>query len=248
MANDSFFDNLYQTPTWLEKKLSRRHLLKSAAGATAMVGLSSLTSAASSHSHNGFKQTLATDPWMTLNAVFDHILPASASGPSAQDIQATFYLYQLVHQQPTPEDEIAFIYQGVGWLNGFTQNQYQKNFIALTKDEKDNTFTAISRSQAGDNWLNMMILNLYEAMLAPPSYGGNPDGIGWKWIAHQAGFPLPEAGQRYYELPERSRVSGQTARIIKSVDVLANQPSVTAMNNDVYKTLIQDHKKGKTKA
>jgi gluconate 2-dehydrogenase gamma chain len=43
-------------------------------------------------------------------------------------------------------------------------------------------------------------------MLSPASYGGNPDGIGWQWLEHQAGFPLPEKGQRYFELPTRARI------------------------------------------
>ena len=37
-------------------------------------------------------------------------------------------------------------------------------------------------------------------MLAPPIYGGNPNGIGWQWLKHKPGFPLPEQGKRYYEL------------------------------------------------
>jgi gluconate 2-dehydrogenase gamma chain len=40
-------------------------------------------------------------------------------------------------------------------------------------------------------------------MLSPPAYGGNPNGIGWQWLNHQPGFPLPEKGGRYYEIPSR---------------------------------------------
>ena len=44
-------------------------------------------------------------------------------------------------------------------------------------------------------------------MLTPPSYGGNPNGIGWQWLEHQAGFPLPPAGKRYYELPGQQAIT-----------------------------------------
>lgn len=65
----------------------------------------------------------------------------------------------------------------------------------------------ISASRAGNNWLNTLINYLYEAMLSPPSYGGNPNGIGWTWLEHQAGFPLPPAGKRYFELPGAHQIS-----------------------------------------
>ncbi|MEW6989854.1 gluconate 2-dehydrogenase subunit 3 family protein [Colwelliaceae bacterium 6441] len=220
---DSFFDKNYQTPDWLNKKLSRRHILKSAAGATAIASVSPLVFGGSINNLAAFESALTQLEWQTLDAVFDHIFPASDSGPSAKDIQATFYLYQLVKEQPTSQDEIDFIYRGVGWLNSYTQSKQQQNFIALTSEEKEITLKAISRSEAGQNWLNMMILNLYEAMLSPPSYGGNPDGIGWKWLSHQAGFPLPQAGKRFYELPARSQVTPTSAQVIKSIDLFAKQ-------------------------
>ncbi len=228
----SFFDpsvkSRYQTPSWLAKKLSRRHMLKSAAGATAMASVSSLAFMPSENAQSAFNAALNETVWQTLDAVFSHLLPASDSGPSAQDIQATFYLYQLVHQQPTAEDEIDFIYKGIGWLNGYTQSKQQKNFVELDFETKEVMLRAISRSTAGENWINMMLLNLYEAMLSPPAYGGNPNGIGWQWLNHRAGFPLPKAGQRYFELPTRSQAPqqtlSQTGQLIQSTDLLARKP------------------------
>jgi gluconate 2-dehydrogenase gamma chain len=85
----------------------------------------------------------------------------------------------------------------------------------------------ISRSTAGENWLNNLLGYIFEAMLSPPIYGGNPEGTGWKWLEHQAGFPLPKAGQRYYELPKRSTVRNVNAStIIQSKDLLAQAPSL----------------------
>lgn len=220
---ESFFDEQYQTPRWLTKKLSRRNALKSAAGVSALVSVQSTAWAFSADTQNQFEQSVKSDiRWQTLDAVFDHIFPKSSSGPSAQELQATFYLYLLVHEQPTEQDEIDFVFRGIGWLNSYTNNKLQANFIDLTAEQKELMLKGISRSQAGRNWLNMMILNLYEAMLSPPSYGGNPNGVGWKWLKHQAGFPLPESGQRYFELPQRSQVSKKAFQKIQSVDLLAH--------------------------
>ncbi len=198
-----FFNRNYQTPGWLKEKLSRRHLLKSAAGATAVLSLNKFSFAATQPS---FSSALAKDPWLSLDAVLMHLLPKSATGPSAKDIRASHYLYNIVYQQPTSKAEIEFIFQGVDWLNGYSQSQKQLNFTQLPVADKETILRAISGSVAGENWLSMLIGYIFEAMLAPPAYGGNPNGIGWQWLQHQAGFPLPQDGQRYYELPPRSTI------------------------------------------
>jgi len=208
---DSFFSENYTSPSWLKKKISRRGMLKSAAGISAVGALHHTP--ISAKTINAFEHDITQETWATLDAVLLHLLPASATGPSAKDIQATLYLYNLVHQQPTAQDEIDFIYKGVGWLNGYTKKHQLKPFFDLNQEEKESTLRAISRSRAGENWLSMLLSNIFEAMLAPPSYGGNPNGIGWKWLAHQPGFPLPPEGKRYYELPKRSKVKAQNIAI-----------------------------------
>ncbi|UUO23921.1 gluconate 2-dehydrogenase subunit 3 family protein [Colwellia sp. M166] len=222
----SFFDKNFSTPQWLQKKLSRRNALKSAAGAT-MVAAMPMRSWSASMS-NKLDGALKTDPWLTLDAVLAHLLPESATGPSAQEIQATQYLYNVVFQQPTEEAEIEFIYKGVGWLNGFSNSQLQKNFIALTFDEKENILRAISKSTAGENWLSNLVGYLFEAMLSPPSYGGNPNGIGWHWLEHQAGFPLPQAGKRYYELP------GKQPIVLSRTATFAKQTTTQVVSHQQY--------------
>lgn len=219
---DTFFDPSYKTPKWLDDKLSRRQLLKSAAGTSALAILP--FSQLSFAQQKNIEATLNAEPWLTLDAVLNHLLPVSEQGVSAKDIQATYYLYQLVHQQPTTADEIEFIYKGVGWLNGYSQKKTDEMFISLKQSEKETMLRDISRSTAGDNWIAMLISNIYEAMLSPPSYGGNPNGVGWKWLEHQAGFPLPQDGDRYFELPNRSQVSKKSNHtVIESHDLLARK-------------------------
>ncbi|WP_448546996.1 gluconate 2-dehydrogenase subunit 3 family protein [Thalassotalea fusca] len=208
---ESFFSENYTPPTWLKKKLSRRGMLKSAAGISAVGALHHTPISAKTSS--AFERDITQETWATLDAVLLHLLPVSKTGPSAQDIQATLYLYNLVHQQPTAQDEIDFIYKGVGWLNGYTKKHLSRAFTALNQEEKETTLRSIGRSRAGENWLSMLISNLFEAMLAPPSYGGNPNGVGWQWLAHQPGFPLPPEGKRYYELPKRSKVKAQNIAV-----------------------------------
>jgi len=207
----SFFDDNFQIPKFIKEKQAqqtRRHFLKSAAGVGALSSLSALSlNAKTQTSINDLLKTLIkTDPWLTLDATLEQLLPSSATGPSASEIRATAYLYQVMTVQPTEQDEKEFILKGVGWLNGYANSEKSANFVQLSFSDKEQLLRGISQSTAGRNWLNTLLGYIFQAMLAPESYGGNPDGIGYQWLEHQAGFPLPEEGQRYFELPTRARI------------------------------------------
>lgn len=205
LSIQSFFDKNYQTPDFLEKKQqSRRNLLKSAAGIGAVSALAPFS--LSAKQQESLVQLIKTEPWKTLDATLNQLLPESATGPSAADIKATAYLYQVMTVQPTEQDEKEFILKGVGWLNSFAQSEKNNTFAKLTFDEKEQLLQGISQSRAGRNWLNTLLSYILQAMLSPPAYGGNPKGVGWQWLEHKAGFPLPEKGQRYFELPARANI------------------------------------------
>jgi len=230
----SFFDKNYQTPSWLTNKLSKKNLsrrkmlkgtLKSAGGATVVAAL---PFSAWSTAPLSLPEQLKSDPWLTLDSVLNHLLPTSKTGPGAKEIQATTYLFNLVNLQPTEQDEIDFIYKGVGWLNGYSQSQLQKNFVELAVQDKETLLRGISQSRAGQNWLNTLLGYIIEATLTPPVYGGNANQIGWQWLEHQGGFPLPSEGTRFYEVPnQQSRVAvdtvGKTAKNIDVVNLVASR-------------------------
>lgn len=219
---------------------SRRRFLKSAAGATAIATLPvvSLSAKQQEDLHIQLTRLRKTDPWLTLDATLMHLLPepatSSDTSPSAKSINALDYLYQVMTVQPTEADEKEFILKGVGWLNGFSQSQLGKPFVELSTTQKETILRGISNSTAGSNWLSTLLAYLFEAMLTPPVYGGNPDGIGWQWLEHQGGFPLPKVGQRYFELPPRGKAKNQIAiREIeseKNSNHLANIPTIKRTN------------------
>ena len=214
---NSFFDKNFKTPNFIldkEKKqqqLNRRGFLKSAAGIAAISALPSFHLTAKDI--DNLAMLSKSDPWLTLNATLNHLLPKSSSPSidtnqidiSAQSINALAYLHQIMTVQPTAQDEKDFILKGVGWLNGYAKDEKGKSFVELKINDKEQLLRAISKSRAGGNWLNTLIGYIFQAMLAPPSYGGNTNGVGWQWLEHQAGFPLPEKGQRYFELPTRAK-------------------------------------------
>jgi len=67
--------------------------------------------------------------------------------------------------------------------------------------QQDELLREIARSDAGENWLSTLLTYIFEALLTAPAYGGNPGGVGWKWLEYVPGFPLPDADTLHTRLP-----------------------------------------------
>lgn len=140
------------------------------------------------------------DPWLTLAAVQEQMFPAGNDVPGATDIQAIVYLRNTLENPAADGEDREFIFKGVGWLNDLTQETSGKPFIGLDEAQRETMLRQIEQSEAGQNWLSLLLTYLFEALLADPVYGGNPDGIGWKWLGHQPGFPRPPVDKTWYRL------------------------------------------------
>lgn len=142
----------------------------------------------------------AKEPWRTLAAVQEHLFPATGEAPGASQIQALQYLKNVIDLHGIEESEKAFIQNGVQWLNGIARDLYSAGFIELATAEKEKTLRKVALSRAGENWIATLLTYIIEALLTSPAYGGNPNGVGWKWLGHQPGFPQPPANKVYYRL------------------------------------------------
>jgi gluconate 2-dehydrogenase gamma chain len=145
----------------------------------------------------------AADPWKTISAVQQHLFPASDDAPGAADIGALRYLHNAIENPDADGEDRAFIFNGVGWLNDLTQDRYQQSFAGLDEQQREIVLRQIEDSRAGRNWLSLLLTYLLEALLADPVYGGNPQGIGWRWLEHQPGYPTPPPDKMWYRLGER---------------------------------------------
>lgn len=171
--------------------LSRRRFLVQAAGGSIalLFGLPQTAKAA------------AFDPWPTLAAVLEQLLPSEPDSPGASEIRALDYLRFVVGDAKVDGEERAFILEGNRWLDELARQQHGAPFPDLAPDQKEQLLRRIAQSAAGENWLSTLLTYLFEALLTAPAYGGNPDGIGWRWLEYVPGFPLPGPGTRYMELP-----------------------------------------------
>ena len=167
----------------------RRFLIQAAGGSVALLF--------------GLRNAAATqhDPWPTLDAVMRHLLPSEPDSPGAAEIHALDYLHFVTADPLVDREERDLILQGAQWLDQLSQERYQAAFPELAAEQKEQLLRQVAKSSAGENWISTLLTYLFEALLTAPAYGGNPDGIGWRWLEYVPGFPLPVPGNRYPDLP-----------------------------------------------
>lgn len=167
----------------------RRFLITAAGGSIAMLFQPHLAGAETS------------DPWPTLEAALEHMLPSEPDSPGAREIHALDYLRFVVSDPRVDREERDFILQGSRWLDDLARQKTGQPFHSLGFDDKEQLLRQVAQSAAGENWVSTLLSYLLEALLTAPAYGGNTDGIGWRWLQYVPGFPLPGPGTRYPELP-----------------------------------------------
>jgi len=175
----------------IESESRRRFIKQLLVGSSAMMFADSVVAN---------KDQLANDRWKILSAVHMHMLPVSENEPDASSINATAYLKSILEWPGVDDSDKKFILDGVGWLNGLAEKQFNKAFDQLDTNTKEIVLRTVEKSQAGENWLSLIMLYLIEALLTDPVYGGNVNGQGWQWLEHQPGFPTPSAEKRYFNL------------------------------------------------
>ena len=190
--------------------ISRREFISILASLPAIYPLSSLAkkqaNTASSEPDSKYIAQYIKEPWLTLSEVQQHLFPQEKDAIGAKDIQALEYLHTTMNNPDFGNDEKERIQQGVTWLNDLSKQQYSKKFIQLDNDSKEKILRRIEGSGAGERWLSTLLTYLLEALLTDPVYGGNPNGVGWKWLQHQPGFPRPPENKKYFKLdPKRYR-------------------------------------------
>ena len=141
--------------------------------------------------------------WQTIAQVQNILFPAADDAPGASDIGATIYLHNAIENPLADADDKDFIFRGVGWLDGLTQDRHKRTFLQLSASQQQGIIEVIVNSRAGRNWVSTLLTYTLEALLADPVYGGNKNEAGWKWLQHQAGYPTPPADKTWHQLLQR---------------------------------------------
>ena len=184
----------------IELRQSRRGFLKTASIIPAALLLTACDAPNSTSTSSDKSSLLEQSPWNTFSAVQNQLFPKDAESPGAGDINATSYLKSVLELPGTDEADKKFIRDGVGWINDISNQMFKTSFHRLNESNKEDVLKRIASSSAGENWLSILLLYIFEALLVAPVYGGNTDKVGWQWLEHIPGFPLPPKNKRYYLL------------------------------------------------
>jgi len=126
-----------------------------------------------------------------LISVQEILFPADGNGPGAAEINAADYLVWVLSDPEKDREEVSYITNGIGWVDETAIEEYSKNYNELSQTEKEILVAKISRETWGESWLSVILSFIFEALFCDPQYVGNPDGIGWNWLEHNAGQPRP---------------------------------------------------------
>jgi gluconate 2-dehydrogenase gamma chain len=138
--------------------------------------------------------------WQTLKAIQEHLFPSEPDAPGAKDINALEYFHFVLSHEITDERERGQIQRGLMEIDTIAQEMANQPFVLLSEKQREAVLRRFEKTANGKEWLTMTLNNIFEALLGDPVYGGNPNGIGWKWLGHRPGLPRPLMGKRYYEL------------------------------------------------
>ncbi len=185
--------DLSELDAWRQDLLTRRRFLFASAGGLAAlfvpVGVGAVVEAG--------------NPWPLLAAVQDHLFPSELNAPGAREIRALAYLQGVLGDPRGDREEQRFILKGAEWLEDLSRQRHRTPFVGLDPLRREQVLREVVSTPKGENWVSTLLLYICEALLVDPVYGGNPDGIGWAWLAHQPGFPRPTPEKRYGALHER---------------------------------------------
>lgn len=176
--------------------IGRRAFLSRAVGFLAALFLSPVVVRAA----KSYAAALPEDPWLTLAVVQEHLFPPETDSPGAKEIKAIEYLRNVIADPAIDPDEKEFIMKGVKWLDDLALERHKAVFVRLPQLQQSTLLQQITKTTSGKNWISKLLSYLFEALLSDPVYGGNPHGIGWKWLGHQPGYPRPPMNKRYYDL------------------------------------------------
>jgi len=140
------------------------------------------------------------DPWKTIDVVQNHLFPSESDSPGAKEINAITYLQNIIASPTIEQDEREFIMNGVKWLNDLSLEKQEAVFTQLSYSQRTEMLHQITKTKAGRKWISKLLTYILEALLSDPVYGGNPAGIGWKWLNHHPGFPRPPKHKPYWNL------------------------------------------------
>ncbi len=136
-----------------------------------------------------------------MTALAEHLLPKGPGSPGAGDVNAVAYMEFTVFREGMEPGLQRFLLRRIATVQEASQERFSTPFPRLDEQQRELLVNDIARhTHWGEHWLALVLGYVLEALLADPVYGGNPGGIGWRWLQHRPGFPRPPRDKIYTRL------------------------------------------------
>jgi len=185
---------------------NRRTFLKAAILTGALSQLSFLQSCSDDEIEKG-NDLLTGEQVTILKSVLLILFPNDGNGPSADDLHTYEYIMWVLKDPGANQENNKYVLDGIDWTNEAAEKLFGEKYIALKKTEQAKLISKFLDVDYGHDWCSILITLILESLLLDPIYGGNPDGVGWKWLNHSQGFPQPTEELRYDNLLQTVRLT-----------------------------------------
>ena len=132
----------------------------------------------------------STQTYKVFEAVIEHMFN-DADGYVTSELNVIGYFRALLSDERIDIESRNYLINGARWLDESADENYGTDFLSLSTEQKEKLLKEISMLRWGDNWLYKMMGYYFEAVFSDPIYGSNINGVGWKWLEFQPGFPRP---------------------------------------------------------
>lgn len=185
---------------------NRRTFLKASILAGALSQLSFLQSCTQDELENG-NDLLTGEQVTILKSVLLILFPDDGNGPSATDLHSYEYIMWVLKDPGANQEDNQYVINGIDWTNEAAEKFYGEKYINLHETQKAKLISKFLEVHSGYHWCSILLTLIFESLLLDPIYGGNPDGIGWKWLNHTPGFPQPTEELRYEKVIAATRLT-----------------------------------------
>ncbi len=138
--------------------------------------------------------------WRVMAAVQAHLFPSESNAPGAADVNAGPYLQWVLSDPALEASSRDFFRKGVESIMVSSAKSHGRSFPSLSPEQKEKLLREFESQAEGKAWLREVLNYILEATLTDPVYGGNPNAVGWKWLAHKPGYKRPPPDKRYFLL------------------------------------------------
>jgi gluconate 2-dehydrogenase gamma chain len=124
----------------------------------------------------------------TLTAAAARILP-SEDGPGAAEAGVAGYVAAALGEERL-NGWLPFFVHGLGRIEAISRETLGKHFPEATSEEQDEVLRQLQAMPEPHfrHFFGQLVRLCIEGFLGDPRYGGNRDGLGWRYV----GYPLDE--------------------------------------------------------